>query len=186
MTARSLNPLEHRTGILNERAQADPSFQVVELEETAQVSVRGGTSAAEALDLPTEPNTFVTQGDRTILWLGPDEWLVLAPGASLDAIVAEMDEALSASHRSVVDVSANRVLLRLHGSGVRDVLATGCPLDLHPRSWTAGRCAQSLVMDVPAILVRREEHTTWLLVRPSFAEHVVDRLLDAASVMVSS
>ena len=39
----------------------------------AQVSVRGEPQPG----FPVEPNTTAVVGGRTVLWLGPDEWLVL-------------------------------------------------------------------------------------------------------------
>jgi heterotetrameric sarcosine oxidase gamma subunit len=58
------------------------------------------------------------------------------------------------------------------------LLASGCPLDLHPRTWRSGMCAQTLFAKAPVILHERAE-STGLLVRPSFADYVVDRLLVA-------
>jgi sarcosine oxidase subunit gamma len=44
-----------------------------------------------------------------------------------------------------VDVSASRAVIELAGAQARAVLAKGCGLDLHPRSFTAGRCAQTVL-----------------------------------------
>jgi sarcosine oxidase subunit gamma len=43
----------------------------------------------------------------------------------------------------VVDVGANRTTLLVSGPAARAVLERGCTLDLHPRSFTAGHCAQT-------------------------------------------
>ena len=96
--------------------------------------------------LPTTPNTAWEQDTRAALWLGPDEWLVLGPPGAGPDIVAELEAALDGSHRSVVDVSANRVALELSGSRAKEVLSKGCALDLHPRAWRPGsarrRCSR--------------------------------------------
>jgi sarcosine oxidase subunit gamma len=73
-------------------------------------------------------------------------------------------------------VSANRVAIELGGPGRFELLASGCPLDLHPRSWHAGMCAQTLFAKAQVILHERAE-TTGVLVRPSFADYLVERLL---------
>jgi sarcosine oxidase subunit gamma len=76
----------------------------------------------------------------------------------------------------VVDVSANRVAIELTGSDRFDLLAHVCPLDLDPRVWATGRCAQTLLGRAQVVLQERSE-TTGILVRPSFADYVVDLLL---------
>lgn len=130
--------------------------------------------------LPLEPNTTWEDGPRTVLWLGPDEWLFLAPPGDAAALVGELEASLHGLHRSVVDVSANRVALELSGPGRFELLSCGCSLDLHRRAWRAGMCAQTLYTRVPVILHERHGDVTGVLVRPSFAGHLVDLLLDAA------
>ena len=126
--------------------------------------------------LPIEPNMAVDDGRRAALWLGPDEWLVLGPPGAAAEIVAELKAAFAHVDRSVVDVSANRVAIELTGPGRFDLLAHVCPLDLDPRVWATGRCAQTLLGRAQVVLQERTE-TTGILVRPSFADYVVDLLL---------
>jgi sarcosine oxidase, subunit gamma len=129
--------------------------------------------------LPTTPNTAWEEGPRAALWLGPDEWLVLGPpGAGAD-IVGEIDAALEGAHRSVVDASANRVALELSGPRAKEVLSKGCAIDLHPRAWRPGMCAQTMLARAQVILHERSD-TTGILVRPSFADYLVDWLIDAS------
>jgi sarcosine oxidase subunit gamma len=126
--------------------------------------------------LPLEPNTASDDGRRAALWLGPDEWLILGPPGAEMEIVAELDAAFEGVDRSVVDVSANRVAIELTSPGRFDLLAHVCPLDLDPRVWATGRCAQTLLGHAQVIIQERTE-TTGILVRPSFADYVVDLLL---------
>ena len=129
---------------------------LTELVPPGQVNVRGDpadqrfaskTGAVLGCVLPTAPNSVQTAADVTVMWLGPDEWLVLTePGAETD-MVARLQEALAETPSSIVDVSGNRVQLRLSGDHARDVLAKGCPLDLHPRVFRPGqshrRCSRA-------------------------------------------
>ena len=126
--------------------------------------------------LPIEPNTAVDDGRRAALWLGPDEWLILGPPGAAREIGAELDAAFAHVDRSAVDVSANRVAIELTGAARFDLLAHVCPLDLDPRVWATGRCAQTLLGRAQVILQERTE-TTGILVRPSFADYVVDLVL---------
>jgi sarcosine oxidase, subunit gamma len=147
----------------------------------AQVDLRLAPelAARAPYPLPRTPNTVWEDGPRAALWLGPDEWLILGPPGSQGDVLHELEAALEGEHRSIVDVSDNRVALELGGPGVKELLAKGCPLDLDPRAWGAGSCAQTMLGRAQAILQERTA-TTGLLVRPSFADYLVDWLLDAA------
>jgi sarcosine oxidase subunit gamma len=125
----------------------------------AQVSVRGEPQPG----FPVEPNATAVVGERTVLWLGPDEWLVLG-GRESDYPDAA----------AVVDASANRVVFELSGAEAVDVLATGCSVELEP-----GRCAQTLLARAQVILLRPELERWWILVRPSFAPYMRAWLEDA-------
>ena len=125
----------------------------------AQVSVRGAPQPG----FPVEPNTVAVVEGRTVLWLGPDEWLVLG-GREEDYSGAS----------AAVDVSANRTLLELTGEGSADVLASGCSVEVEP-----GRCAQTLLARAQVILFRPEPDRWWILVRPSFAPYLRAWLEDA-------
>jgi sarcosine oxidase subunit gamma len=129
--------------------------------------------------LPTTPNTVWEEGSRAALWLGPDEWLVLGPPGEGPEIVGVLEIALAGSHRSIVDVSANRVALELSGPRAKEILSKGCALDLHPRAWRPGMCAQTMLARAQVILHERP-NSTGVLVRPSFADYLVDWLIDAA------
>jgi sarcosine oxidase, subunit gamma len=167
VTARS--SLAVRSGDLDRLGATELAFP-------SQLDVRIEPASAAALGFPTEPNTARTSGDRDVLWLGPDEWLIVgAPGAA-SVIVDELEASLAGLHRSVVDVSANRVVIELAGSTRHELLSSACPIDLHPRSWGDGRCAQS-VFGAAQVLLHEREGATRLFVRPSFADYVVDLLL---------
>ena len=149
----------------------------------AQVDLRlaADDAGSAPYPLPLEPNTAWEDGPRAALWLGPDEWLILGRPGDGAAIVSELRDALAGVHHSVVDVGANRVALELSGPRSKEILSTGCSLDLDPRrGWVVGRCAQTLLARVPVILQERAE-TTGILVRPSFAEYLVDWLTDATA-----
>jgi sarcosine oxidase subunit gamma len=148
----------------------------------AQVDLRldPAESARAPYPLPLAPNTAWEDGPRAALWLGPDEWLILGRPGDAPAIASDLETALAGTYHSVVDVSANRVALEISGPRAIEVLSKGCSLDLEPQGgWTVGRCAQTLLARVPLILQERAE-TTGVLVRPSFADYLVDWLIDAS------
>jgi sarcosine oxidase subunit gamma len=138
----------------------------------AQVSVRVERDAASGLGLPIEPNTWRALDGREALWLGPDEWLVTTADQPATDVIRELESRLgSTTPRSVVDASANRVVLELARADRLEMLSAGCGLDLHPRSWREGMCAQTLLANAAVLLQERGEATR-VLVRPSFAGHI--------------
>jgi sarcosine oxidase subunit alpha len=138
----------------------------VPVEETVPMqTVRATPEALErVLGLrPAAPNT-VAEGDGfRVLWLGPDEFLVVGR-AELGAL----------RH---VDVTYNRQIFRVER---RDVLAKGCGLDLDPRAFPPGSCAQTLLARTQAILEALPD-AVLVYVRPSYAAYLQAWLLDAAS-----
>jgi sarcosine oxidase, subunit gamma len=146
--------------------------------DAAQVDVRADPSALP-FDAP-EANTATTWNGRDVLWLGPDEWLVVGDQGAEGEIVSFLIDALAGRHASVVDVSATRIVLDLRDA--LDLLSTACALDLDPSRWTAGMCAQTLVGHAQVVLHQRDERTTRVFVRPSFADYLIDRLRSAGRV----
>jgi sarcosine oxidase, subunit gamma len=144
------------------------------------VNVRGrgaGTVFRETVEnvagvaLPLEPNTANAKGERTLFWLGPTEWLLTCPGAEEVPLSNALDARLAGEFASVVRLCGGQTVLEFQGEGARDLLAKGCPLDLHPRAFPAGRCAQTHVAKAPALL-RPLPAGVELIVRRSFADYL--------------
>ena len=153
----------------------------------AIVDVRLGTVGAEAsaalgVDLPTAPNTWVPAGTGRAVWLGPDEWLLSSTTETPDDLEARIRAAALPLGGSATDVSAQRVGLRLTGARVRDVLAKGCSIDLHPRVFGRGSSAQTALGQAGVVLLALSDagDDYLVLVRSSFAGYLADWLLDAA------
>lgn len=175
------SPLEPRAADLGRLAAATGGqVSIIEVPHLAQVSLRVDPALAERLPfvLPLQPNSVTGDAVRGALWLAPDEWLLVGVSGMADVIIEEVRGALAGQHHSVIDVSANRAVLELVGPGRHELLASGCPIDLHPRSWGPGRCAQTM-FGRAQVLLQEFPQATRVFARPSFAGYVVDRLLDA-------
>ncbi|OLT02106.1 hypothetical protein BJF90_04920 [Pseudonocardia sp. CNS-004] len=134
------------------------------------------------LGLPTTPSTWVAWGGGQAIWLGPDEWLVTDPLRSPQELEAELRAAVG-SDGAVIDVSAQRTTLRLRGEHVRDVLETGCAIDLHPRAFPAGSAAQTTLGLAGVVLLALDDSAAHyhVLVRSSFARYLAAWLVDAST-----
>lgn len=131
--------------------------------------------------LPLEPNTVSAGEGVTVLWLGPDEWLVVtAPGEGA-ALNRALDVGVAPHGGIATHVTDSRAVIGVSGPRARDVLAMGCPLDLHPQSFGPGRCAQSLVAKASVLIHQRDDGPSYdLYVGRSFATYLWRWLEDAA------
>jgi sarcosine oxidase subunit gamma len=144
----------------------------------------GAAAAAELLgvELPAAASTYVKSAGTTVIWLGPDEWLVTGTALAGPELEARLREAVAQHGGAAVDVSGQRTTLRLRGAHSRDVLAKGSALDLHPRAFGEGTAAQTMLGQAGVILlaVNGTGGDYRILVRSSFARYLADWLLDAA------
>lgn len=125
-----------------------------------------------------------TAGDpqgRQLLCLGPDEWWLTDAAESAADLVQALDEATADLFAQVVDTSDNWFALALSGPRARDLLAKGCPIDLHPRVFGPGRCAQSVLSKAAMVLQQLDEIPIFrIYVRRSFADYTWRWLEDAS------
>lgn len=182
---------------LNERLPADapasaPADAGVTLREPARygyVNVRGNPNDATFLDAiegefgcrpPLEPNTVVAGDAAAAMWLGPDEWyLRTAPEAVAETVVA-LERALAGQHVAINNVGSGLATLELAGPHARDVLEKGCTLDLHPRMFGPGQCAQTLLAKATVLLRPSAAQAYEIVVRRSLADYMFAWIADAA------
>jgi sarcosine oxidase subunit gamma len=184
------SPLEHMTGELAAGSVPGPDgVTLTEVRFARLINLRGdagdprfrqATGGVLGFDLPLQPNRFLRRGQRSCLWLGPDERLVVDEA---DAGADPSDRfgiALAGLHASIMDLSAAYAALDLAGVKAPEVLAKGCPLDLHPREFRPGHCAQSNLARTQAIVALEDEAPSFrVYVRRSLAEYLAQWLLDA-------
>lgn len=172
MTAIQRSAIEEMHTTLEQAvALAAGALAVRELPFETHVSVRMDPTSAPAVAarLGTEP---------AILRLGPDEWLVVAEeDADLET---ELRAVLTGDRDAIVDVSDQRTTFELAGPRARAILGMACSIDLHPRAFGPGRCAETMLARAGVVLWQVDDTPTFrLLVRRSFAAYVVAWLLDA-------
>ena len=170
---------KHRKGRIHVRIRHDLGH--INLRgNTGDDGFMAGAAAVLGQSLPTEPNTFAADEQR-IYWLGPDEWLVLAPTAETDPLCAELEASLADVHAAVNNQSGGQIALELTGNDVRSVFARGCTLDFHPKVFGVGKCAQSGLAKANVIIGCLDEDRFEVVVRRSFADYLLRWLLHAGS-----
>jgi sarcosine oxidase subunit gamma len=187
MSATRVSPLAHWAGRF---AALPPTVRLEEVPFRIQLNIRvyaDGPAAqriAQALGgpLPSAPCTARRFDTRDVLWLGPDEWLVIAEPDDLD-LEAALVTAIGDDDGAITDVSAQRTVLALSGPGAAELLAHGCAIDLHPQVAPAGTCVQTLIARTGITIVVRDDSATRfsLYVRASFADYLADWMVDACA-----
>ncbi|MDQ4053288.1 MAG: sarcosine oxidase subunit gamma [Actinomycetota bacterium] len=185
LTTLRRSPLAH----LAERlaAASDPSVAcLAEMPFLAMVSLRVDPASPAAArvaavlggPLPLACGEVTSTISHDAIWLGPDEWLVVAT-TDAAAMADQLMAAVGEEPGLALDVSANRTVLELTGPRVREILEKGCPVDLHPRAFGPGHAVSTTLARVPVLLWQTGDTSYRLLPRSSFADYVARWLLDA-------
>ena len=133
------------------------------------------------IPLPLQPNRVAVMRAVRTLWLGPDEWLITAPDGAVPDLLGWITRVAADRRAEVTDLSASRVIIEITGTQARTLLEKGSGLDLHPRAFKAGCCAQTLFATLPVILDQTSGAPSYrLFVRRSAARWLCDWLIDAA------
>lgn len=181
------NPMTlRRSPLAGAETGSTDRVQLVEVPYLAMVGLRldPRSEAAAALagaigaPVPTVCGEVSSAGHRHILWLGPDEWLVVSDEPPAD-LFAALATPLEGQHAAVVDLSANRTTLELTGTAARSVLEKGCPADLHPRAFRSGQAIVTTLARIPVLLWQVGPGAYRVMPRSSLAAYVASWLADA-------
>ncbi|MFT4634632.1 MAG: sarcosine oxidase subunit gamma [Arenicella sp.] len=153
------------------------------------VNIRGSSDNADfmaalkyvlGVDLPIQANTFLVADGNTILWLGPNEWLVVTAEGMATELIKKLESALADKFSAVNDISGANTVLEISGIKAQALLLKGCPLDLHHSVFSTGQCAQTVMAKTSMILWQVHEAPIYkLVVRRSFADYFGLWLADA-------
>ncbi len=130
-----------------------------------------GLGATLGVRPPLEINRAVTSGTRTVMKLGPDEWLILA-----EAGVALQLDLPSDAKLAVVDVSHRQAALQIAGPSVAAVLNAGCPLQLDLAAFPVGRATRTHLAKAEIVLWRTATTTFHIEVARSFVPYLIAHL----------
>ena len=165
---------------------AGDKFALAEAPVAARFVFRGGEAARLACsatfwaDLPAELGPAGEGKRRAALWLGPDEWLLIAENADAASLGAELEAALGSAPHSLVDVSHRQIGVFVSGPVAARALSAGCPLDLHPAAFPVGMATRTIFDKAEIVLWRRDETAFHVEVWRSFAPYLVAALTGAA------
>jgi sarcosine oxidase subunit gamma len=160
-----------------------PDVTLNMLSPTGRFIFRGRPAAIAAagkvfgVPLPDKACTAMVAGDRAALWLGPDEWLLLAPSQQRDAIEEDFRDTLGELPYSLVDVGERQIALTVEGPQAAVLLNCGCPLDFD--EIPVGFCSRTMLGKVEIVLWRLAPERFHIEVWRSFAGYVQLLLAEA-------
>ena len=136
----------------------------MELAFVKKINIRGNpsdnnfmSSNKKILDtaLPIKPNTYTNNGKIKILWLGPNEWLVVDENPNENnELISKLENINNREESSITDISENRTVIRIAGKKLFTLLSKFLVLDLDQNLPNESSVAQTLFVKVPIILVR--------------------------------
>lgn len=171
-------------------ADPDTAVAIREVTDCALVQIVARKGQAAALCRRLEPvlgatvsgKPLTAAGDRalTLCATGPLELWALSETQSEAALLGILgDAAKEAAY--LYGQSHGRVVLRLSGARAPDVLAKGCPLDLHPSAFPAPGAGHTSIEKMPVLVVKRDDGPTFdLAVGRSYARSFAHWLCEAA------
>jgi heterotetrameric sarcosine oxidase gamma subunit len=104
----------------------------------------------------------IVEENGGLLWLGPDEYLLLAWGEAVPTLNAT----------SVVDVSHRNTGLLVSGPLAAWAINAFCALDLHPAAFPVSMCARTVFGKSEIVLWRTAAETFHIEVARSYAPYV--------------
>lgn len=163
-----------RTSTANTRA----GVSACEMRLLGYISLRGDAGNAAFMDatarvlgtaLPTEPCTFVRPETQAVLWLSPDEWMIVCPRANLDTQLRALGQALAGTHHQAIDNSGGYTQVRIHGPNAIDVLRHASVYDFSALG--PGRVVGT-TFGKSSLYVYRDNDGFCLLLRRSFTDYI--------------
>lgn len=181
--ALAVSPLAHVA------AYESAAVSLREVPLTGKITLRGNADDKAFADaakkvlgaaLPTEPLSSVTAADLTVFWIAYDEWMIWTPVDGQLTLIADLKAAIGDTHHALVDISDYYTVIRVSGPRARDLIAKGCHLDLHERSFKQGQGAGTIFAHATIFVTLTEADTFDIMIRWSYAQYLWDYFVDGA------
>ena len=163
-----------------------PGLVFCEMAHLGKLNMRADKSADKIVKsitgcaFPPAANKFITAGERHIVWLAPDEFMIICEAGKDEELTNAINASFESWHVAVTNITDALAAFHLKGDAVRQVLAKGCALDLHHNSFTSGDAAQTMLSHDTVTIMALANDEFIVICRTSFASYLHDWLCDAA------
>ena len=188
--------LKQENAIIYLKNKAIKEYGGVKFTEIAfaqKINIRGDSNNKEFMSLygkilqavlPIIPNTYTKIEKIKILWLGPNEWLIVDESQYNTDLISKLEN-INNEESNITDVSENRTIIRIQGKKLFTLLSKFLVLDLDKILINNSSVAQTLFVKVPIILVRndnnKEDIEIDLYTNRSHANYVYNLLIDGTT-----
>lgn len=161
-------------------AETGPHGMITLRAVLSDTGVARAVKSAVGLALPG-PRAMVSAEGRSLLWMSPDEALVIVQRGDLAGVQAALTDALGSAHALVADMSDARATFRLTGEDahLREVLARLAPVDM--ARFEVGEVRRTRLAQVAAAIWMPEAGVAELICFRSVAQYAFDLLRTAAA-----
>ncbi len=143
--------------------------------DLAATKVKNVVKKVTGQAVPAQRKALV-EGGRGVVWMSPDELLLLVPYAEAEEAVATISKALNGVHHLAVNVSDARAYVTVEGEGAAEVMAKNAPVDFSSAAFEAGDFRRSRVGQVAAAFWKDEAGKFHVVSFRSVGDYVFDLL----------
>jgi len=169
-------------------------FNFQELPNMPKINLRGSsvdkdfiTAVGKILEtpLPIKPNTSNANNKLKVIWLSPNEWLIIIYVIKdFEKILSDLENSLNSQNTAVTDVTENKTVLKLNGIHLYRLLSKFMIIDLNKALDEESSVAQTIFIKVPILIIKNhrknEEQNIFLHANRSHAQYIIDLLIDGS------
>ncbi|MEW4461571.1 sarcosine oxidase subunit gamma family protein [Roseibium algicola] len=164
-----------------------PSVSILKAAPMTRLSLRCREAAQKeagtvfGASLPLSPLSNSTSAKRAALWMGPDEWTLLAPEEDLRAVFDGIEDKLSTHPHALVDISDRSEAIIVSGDKAAWLLNTGVFIDFSLEVFPVGTVTRTLFHKSPVMIWRTGADTFVVEAWVSFMDYVAGLLVQSAT-----
>ena len=173
------------------------NFSMEEKTSIAKINLRGNlnniefvTNAEKILEMPLPKRAGDTSAKEkiTLLWLGPNEWLLVSNfEIAKETNIYELEQVLfdgisKPNLGAVTNVTDHFTIFSLSGTNIFKILCKGCPYDFESKNFSDNKAVQTIINHIDVTIHRKNKNNIDLYVRRSFANYLWNWLKDSADL----
>jgi len=103
---------------------------------------------------PIEPNSYISEGNWKILYVGPNHWILMAPIAEEEALVSSLRPYDCPASISIVLISDTLTFFCIDGPDAFDIMSIASSLNLNADVFTPQTATFSDIFGLKALIIR--------------------------------
>ena len=173
------------------------NFSMEEKTPIAKINLRGNLKNKEftinvekilGISLPKEAGNTSVKEKITLLWLGPNEWILVSNfEIAKETNIYELEQVLfdgisKPNLGAVTNVTDHFTIFSLSGTNIFKILCKGCPYDFESKNFSDNKAVRTIINHIDVTIHRKNKNNIDLYVRRSFANYLWNWLKDSADL----